>query len=153
MANPDFSPLNLSPPPTSHTPITHPTLGPLTGTLRSPSVVQFRSIPYARIPARFRQSVPISTLEPEERDCTEYGPACPQNLQSMDALGGMLEGEKAVWFDEGRCLGLTVTGPGAGLEGRGPGRGAPGVPVMVHVHGGAFVEGSHTLGVRGMFIF
>jgi carboxylesterase type B len=68
-------------------------------------------------------------------------------LQSGDALGGKLEGEKMVWFDEEKCLNVTVSVPKELLE-RKDGKG---LPVLVHVHGGGFVEGSHTQGVRGMF--
>ncbi|KAE9367251.1 alpha/beta-hydrolase [Stipitochalara longipes BDJ] len=122
---------------------THPTLGHLEGVHRSETVVQFRTIPYAHIPARFKQAVPITSLSPEERDCTEYGPACPQVPQNSAALGGPLPGEVPVWYDEEKCLNLTVSVPREVLEGK---RGR--VPVMVHVHGGGFVEGSHTQGAR-----
>jgi carboxylesterase type B len=55
-----------------------------------------------------------------------------------------LPGEVPVWYDEEKCLNLTVSVPNDVLEGK---KGK--VPVLVHVHGGGFVEGSHTQGVRG----
>ncbi len=42
----------------------HPKLGLVTGAIRTPSVIQFRNVPYARIPARFRQSEVVDTLFP-----------------------------------------------------------------------------------------
>jgi carboxylesterase type B len=123
----------------------HPLLGDLTGVERSPDVVQFRTIPYARIPGRFRQSTLIKSLEEAERDCTEYGPACPQVEQDAGAFGGLLPGERLVHYDEFACLNLTVTVPKWILGQR------ERVPVLVHVHGGGFNQGSHTNGVRGTF--
>lgn len=127
----------------------HATLGPVVGITRTPSVVQFRSIAYARIPMRFRQSIAVDVLESHERDCTEFGPSCPQIPQPTDAVGGPLADENNVFYDEQRCLNLTVTAPLGVLDG------APdkaGLPVMVHVHGGAFKEGSYMSSVRGTLI-
>jgi carboxylesterase type B len=127
----------------------HATLGPLVGITRTPSVVQFRSIAYARIPMRFRQSVAVDVLESHERDCTEFGPSCPQIRQPTDAVGGPLPDENNVFYDEQRCLNLTVTAPRVVLEGT---IDKAGLPVMVHVHGGALKEGSHIPSVRGRLI-
>ena len=124
----------------------HATLGSVTGITRTSSVVQFRSIPYGRVPARFRQSVAVDMLQSHERDCTEYGPSCPQIRQPTDAVGGPLLGENPIFYDEQRCLNLTVTAPREVLQ-RTPGQAI--LPVMVHIHGGAFKEGSYITSVRG----
>lgn len=50
----------------------HADLGPMTGIVTSDHVVQFRAVPYATIPARFKQSVPLDTLA-GKRDFTEHG--------------------------------------------------------------------------------
>jgi carboxylesterase type B len=116
----------------------HVTLGPLIGVGRTPTVVQFRSIPYAHAPVRFRQSIAIDILQSHERDCTTFGPSCPQIRQTTEPFGGPLSDENDISFDEQRCLNLTVTAPRGILEGA---QGQATLPVMVHVHGGAFKEG------------
>jgi carboxylesterase type B len=125
----------------------HPTLGSLIGIARTPSVVQFRSIPYARLPVRFRQSVAIDELQSHERDCTKFGPSCPQIREGTEPFGGPLPLENEIFFEEERCLNLTVT---ALREVLGSGQGMAGLPVMVNVHGGGFKVGSHISTVRGM---
>ncbi|PVH68239.1 alpha/beta-hydrolase [Cadophora sp. DSE1049] len=126
----------------------HATLGPLVGITRTPSVVQFRSIPYARLPMRFRQSVPVDTLQSHERDCMAFGPSCPQIRQRFEPFGGPLPDENEIFFDEEQCLNLTITAPRELLEDV---QGRKSVPVMVHVHGGAFKEGSHISSVRDTY--
>lgn len=126
---------------------THPGLGSLTGVTRSASVIQFRSIPYARIPTRFRQSVAIDVLQNHERKCIAFGASCPQVPQTLEPFGGPLPTECDMIFDEQECLNLTVTAPRETLEAA---QGASSLPVMVHVHGGGFSVGSHISSVRGM---
>lgn len=48
-------------------------LGELTGILRAPDVVQFRGIPYARIPSRFRQSIIADSFGAVKYDATKLG--------------------------------------------------------------------------------
>ncbi|KAH9224255.1 Alpha/Beta hydrolase protein [Leptodontidium sp. 2 PMI_412] len=124
---------------------THPGLGSLTGVTRSASVIQFRSIPYARIPTRFRQSVAIDVLQNHERKCIAFGASCPQVPQTLEPFGGPLPTECDMIFDEQECLNLTVTAPREALEAA---QGASSLPVMVHVHGGGFSVGSHISSVR-----
>ena len=123
----------------------HPLLGRLTGLRRNKNVVQFRGIPYGRIPMRFRQAIPVEKLLPEELDCTKYGFACPQIEQGKDAFGGSIPGESERRYDEFSCLNLTVAAPfsSGGLE-------YSNLPVMVYVHGGGFAEGAHYGMVHGM---
>ncbi|KAG4428509.1 hypothetical protein IFR05_016006 [Cadophora sp. M221] len=125
---------------------THVGLGSLTGITRSASVIQFRSIPYARIPMRFRQSVAIDVLESHERKCTAFGASCPQVPQTSEPFGGPLPAECEMVYDEQGCLNLTVTAPREALE-----AGMSNLPVMVHVHGGGFSVGSHINSVRDTY--
>jgi len=50
----------------------HADLGPMTGIVTPDNVVQFRAVPYATIPARFKQSVLSETLA-GKKDFTEHG--------------------------------------------------------------------------------
>lgn len=51
----------------------HVKLGPLTGVVVPKNVVQFRAIPYATVPARFKQSILNSKFPETDGDYTEYG--------------------------------------------------------------------------------
>src|ERR1051326_4044060 len=88
--------------------INHPSLGDITGRLVDKEhfdgtkvaepVAHFRSIPYATIPERFRQSVLLSSIPGifdgrPKGDFTQYGNACPQVPQSNLACGGPIPGE------------------------------------------------------------
>jgi len=137
---------------------THKALGLITGRLFdslhtdgqkvTAPIAHFRSIPYATIPARFRQSVRLRRL-PDDFDgrpkgvFTEYGAACPQIPQPTgkgSPAGGCAPGEGPTTYDEFSCLNLTISAPvsalapdGAELKGL--------LPVMVYVHGGGLAEG------------
>ena len=127
----------------------HPQLGELKGRVSSdtPDVVQFRSLPYATVPARFKPSILLGRIPPHfdsrpHRDFTNYGAACPQIGASKDSwfhsYGGPLEGELSIHFDDLTCLNLSISVPRAALSGP---TGLYGLPVMVYVHGGGFQEG------------
>jgi carboxylesterase type B len=132
----------------------HSQLGSLTGRLIDTKhfdgtkvkhpVVHFRSIPYATIPARFKQSVLLEHIAENfdsrpARDFTEYGYACPQIPQSRDAIGGILPGERDRQYDEFACLNLTISAPVSHLQ---PDLSNKLLPVMVYIHGGGFMEGA-----------
>ncbi|MCJ1398584.1 hypothetical protein MMC11_001784 [Xylographa trunciseda] len=140
----------------------HPALGEITGRVTkkveedrpdASAVAHFRSIPYASIPGRFKQSILLSDGLPDyydERakgDFREYGYACPQIPQPYDAVGGKLPGEEDRKYDEFKCLNLTVSAPYPSLN-KAPASGRETsaekklLPVMVYVHGGAFSEGA-----------
>ncbi len=102
---------------------THPGLGPLTGIVRSPSAPsppppQFRNLPYARIPARFRQSVLVETLRSDQRDCTVEGFLSPQVPQASTAFGGPLPADNVRQYSELDCLSLIVSAPKPGVTER-----------------------------------
>jgi para-nitrobenzyl esterase len=94
--------------------------------LEKDGVLQFRGIPYARA-ERFRPAQPV---EPWTgiRDATAFGPIAPQNPSPLEA---MLGAQARAGQED--CLVLNVYTPGADDAGR---------PVMVWIHGGAFVAGS-----------
>jgi carboxylesterase type B len=121
---------------------THPVLGPLTGLTNpsTPHTTHFRSIPFALIPARFRQSTLLTYIpSSHRRDFTKYGAACPSPPQTdqIEASGGLLPGEEEKKFDEAMCLNLTIGTPRNALSDVGRK-----LPVMVYVHGGGFAVGS-----------
>lgn len=88
-------------------------------------VVQFRGIPYATT-ERFRPATPVEPWG-GVRDATEYGPMAPQNPSPLESMLGAQN-------EAGRedCLVLNVFTPGVDAA----------RPVMVWIHGGAFVAGS-----------
>lgn len=117
------------------------------GTKVEKPVVHFRSIPYATIPARFKQSVLLSTIPDAydgrpKGDFTQYGHACPQVPQPYDTVSGKLPGEEDRNYDEFTCLNLTISAPLSQVQKRSEDRTEKGLPVMVYVHGGALEEGA-----------
>ena len=101
------------------------------------SVRRFLGIPFAKPPVgelRFRPPEPPKSWKPDTRDAQKWGNVCIQleNKKIMDAI-------KAVWanFSEEYlsedCLYLNVFSPdtNSGL-----------LPVMVYIHGGAYLFGS-----------
>ncbi|MCJ1386196.1 hypothetical protein MMC17_009322 [Xylographa soralifera] len=140
----------------------HPVLGEITGRVNkkveedtpdAPAIAHFRSIPYAAVPGRFKQSIlfgdglPDHYDERPKGDFREYGYACPQIPQPYDAVGGKLPGEGDRMYDEFKCLNLTVSAPYSSLRkvpttGHGTSSEKKLLPVMVYVHGGAFSEGA-----------
>ncbi|KAF9226361.1 alpha/beta-hydrolase [Gyrodon lividus] len=123
----------------SHVILHHPTLGTtfkgIEHAISTPQlpVHQFRGIKYAKIPARFRQSL-LCTSYPPVLDTAKFGPICPQpNQKSLEEeLIGLsdIDLPRQVFIqDEFECLNLNITCPaGQNSESR--------LPVMVWVHGG-----------------
>lgn len=131
----------------------HPTLGELHGIRRSDSVVQFRGIPFADIPGRFRQSTLKTKLPKLPWDATQPGPVCPQAsiLPYPPLWSGPLAADgiriNAPEEDELNCLNLNISSPLIALGN------AELVPVLVFIHGGAFVSGSSSIQVAGREIY
>ena len=127
--------------------VTHDTLGSLTGRHVRSNVVQFRSIPFATFPGRFRQSVLRTELD-DERDFTEFGYACPARHQTADYNGGPLPDEQPRKYDEFKCLNLSVSTPLAAIGAGGDVKIDKKLPVLVYCHGGGFVEGAGSVSYR-----
>ncbi|KAJ6469493.1 Alpha/Beta hydrolase protein [Mycena sanguinolenta] len=94
---------------------------------------QYRGIKYASIPARFRQSVLLTTLPPKT-DATRYGPTCPQLHkkcfeEELFGLGHADAPQQILEQNEFECLNLNITCP-AGLTPQSR------LPVMLWIHGG-----------------
>lgn len=101
--------------------------GKLRGIVKD-GVRMWRGIPYARVPGRFRAPVSAESWS-GEREATQWGPVA---IQSRDPRVAMMSGvgEKMAMAED--CLTANVFSP----------EGAEKAPVLVWIHGGAFVMGS-----------
>jgi len=114
------------PVPPGRTPVISTPQGPLRGVVRN-GVIEVRGIPYARKPERWSPPQPAGNWK-EFRDAGSFGPACPQL-----ARFGLTEAS-----DAEDCLSLNVSRPRSIPAGRR-------LPVLVWIHGGAFVGGASNL--------
>ncbi|KAF2491391.1 lipase 1 precursor [Lophium mytilinum] len=120
--------------------LTHSELGRLDGLRFLPTVAQFRAIPFATVPGRFRQSVLLTDLSATDRNFTQTGYACPQQDESDAPGGGPLPGDiRPILMDEYKCLIVQVSAPLEALSNTAPG--APKLPVLVYIHGGGMHSG------------
>ncbi|RPA84810.1 alpha/beta-hydrolase [Ascobolus immersus RN42] len=126
----------------------HPELGELQGLVDNDGIVQLRGIPFARIPARFKHSELLTTLDGYCRDFRSWGTACPQAPGGPDSYGGYLPGEEEnpVRYDEMSCLNLSITLPSLAISKTSTER----LPVLVYIHGGAFCTGDAVSPVHDM---
>ncbi|HEY5047105.1 MAG TPA: carboxylesterase/lipase family protein [Rhizomicrobium sp.] len=103
--------------------------GKLAGSRRG-GIFSFKGVAFAKPPvgiSRWRMaepSLPWSGI----RDATRYGPVCPQAATRIEALTGGVMGPQSE-----DCLHLNIWTPGCDAAKR---------PVMVWIHGGAFVLGA-----------
>ncbi|UKA71607.1 carboxylesterase/lipase family protein [Arthrobacter sp. FW306-06-A] len=96
------------------------------------TIQRFLGMPYAEPPSganRFRPPVPLVGWQ-GVRDCTAPGPAAPQNPESPAPPGT----KPRSWSEDG-CLNLNIWTRGTD----GPAR-----PVMVWIHGGAYLFGANS---------
>lgn len=96
------------------------------------TVHRFLGIPYAGPPSgvnRFRPPVPLESWD-GVLDCTAAGPAAPQNPESPAPPGAV----PRRWSEDG-CLNLNVWVPETGGQAQ---------PVMVWIHGGAYLLGANS---------
>jgi para-nitrobenzyl esterase len=94
--------------------------------------LQFRGIPFAAPPVgelRWKSPQPHPAWD-GTRSAAEFGPMCPQNLGTMEQLGGARRPVNPMSED---CLTLNVFTPACDDAKR---------PVMLWIHGGAFSTGS-----------
>jgi para-nitrobenzyl esterase len=106
------------------------TLGAVAGS-QNDGILAFKGIPFAAPPVganRFRPPQPAMPWT-GTRDATRYGPIAPQTPSPLESLFGGPQPEQS----EADCLTLNIFTPGADGARR---------PVMVWIHGGAFVTGS-----------
>ncbi len=96
-------------------------------------VLRYNGIPYAKPPVGRQRWRPAEAAEPWSgvRDAARFGNIAPQVQSAAEALIGGTPGEQSE-----DCLYLNVTTPS--LDGK--------RPVMVWIHGGAFVTGAGSLG-------
>ncbi|KAF3407333.1 Lipase 1 [Talaromyces pinophilus] len=132
---------------------THGALGDIKGRQRHGDIVQFRGLPFASIPARFRQSVLKEHLPNQPFDATNPGTVCPTPpLEHIRWWDGPLPDDYPVFdepvADELHCLNLNLTIPRFALE-----KTKESLPVFVFIHGGAFVGGSQALQCNGREMF
>ncbi len=102
---------------------------------RAGNIFVFKGIPYGKPPAGpLRWRMPEAAAPwPGTRDATQFGPICPQATTQIEALLGGTLGEQSE-----DCLYLNVWTPGCdGLK----------RPVVVWIHGGAFVIGAGSQGI------
>uniref|UniRef100_A0A1I7TFI3 Carboxylic ester hydrolase n=1 Tax=Caenorhabditis tropicalis TaxID=1561998 RepID=A0A1I7TFI3_9PELO len=110
------------------------TFGPIRGNVyrHGDKIVDgYLGIPFAKPPVnelRFKKPEPMEVWK-ETRDCTEYGPRCPQSGPFAEAI----RFQKDDIPDESNCLTLNVFAPRWDSEEFKNER-----PVMVYVHGGGF---------------
>ncbi|KAK7181170.1 para-nitrobenzyl esterase [Paraphaeosphaeria sporulosa] len=132
----------------------HSKLGEIIGLARGSDVVQFRGIPFAEIPARFRQSRLLESLPRQPFDARKSGAYCPQPLLPFPPYW---EGDvpadcpklPAAPQDEFDCLNLNITVPRDALEHSPLER----LPVLFFIHGGAFIGGSQSIQLTGREIY
>ncbi|KAF5631098.1 triacylglycerol lipase V precursor [Fusarium tjaetaba] len=133
--------------------LNHPELGSIVGLARDDDVVQVRGIPFASVPGRFRQSIlRDGPLPSQPFNARQPGPECPQLVLPFPSYwtapppSGYPTLEKPI-HDEFNCLNLSITAPRKILES------GQNVPVLVFIHGGAFMGGSQSIQLSGREIY
>ncbi|XP_045149844.1 carboxylesterase 3 [Echinops telfairi] len=99
----------------------------------------FLGIPYAQAPVgpgRFSAPRPVQPWE-GVRDVSREPPMCLQDVEKMNNSRFLLNGKHRVFSISEDCLLLNIYRPAGAAAG-------PGRPVMVWVHGGAFMTGAAT---------
>ena len=93
-------------------------------------VVQFRGVPFATIERRF-QTAKVVTPWAGVLDATKHGPIASQAGQRLERVMGPFSGAQGE-----DCLSLTISTPGTEAAMR---------PVVVFLHGGAYLSGAGSL--------
>ena len=114
-------------------PVAHTSLGDLRGVFRD-GIAAFHGVPYAEPPIgelRFAPAAPVLAWS-GLRDATRHGPIAPQPPPRLSAAGW---GGSTRPQDED-CLTLTICTPAPDAKAR---------PVVVWLHGGAWISGAGSL--------
>ncbi|KAL6703957.1 hypothetical protein ACN47E_008895 [Coniothyrium glycines] len=120
----------------------HAELGSMTGLLLPDNVVQFRGVPFAHVPGRFKQSILLDALPHSNRDFTRLSYAAPQTFPDDAAGGGFFPGvTHPPPSHESACLNLQLNVPLACLQPPPQHRQLANLPLLVYIHGGGFVLG------------
>ncbi|GAB7326355.1 hypothetical protein MBLNU13_g10391t1 [Cladosporium sp. NU13] len=126
----------------------HPTLGRLFGLTRRPNqnLIYFHNIPYGEIPQHFARATLIQdlpqTFNEVAHDGTDVPPASiqPHDSGKTDCKGNQFPEDLMNDYKEqqsGDCLRLNIIKPESATP-------TSRLPVLVHIHGGAFFIGSST---------
>lgn len=105
-------------------------VGPIKANIVDDSLVHARGIPYAKA-QRFETPQPTE-IWIETLDCTERAPICPQLPSRLESVMGPLTKGHSLSED---CLRVSIVGP----------RDVTNAPVMVWLHGGAYISGGGDL--------
>ncbi len=110
----------------------------INGFVSKSRIANFLNIPYARIPARFRQATLINPRKEKGTiEATKFGPCCPQPVDQIHFTTShlypkMIDVQHASEFS---CLSLNIYAPPEVLF-----SGAK-LPVIAWIHGGGFTYG------------
>ena len=123
----------------------HPLLGKIQGYQATCDLIQFRGLPYARIPRRFARSIPLDYLPSGESlgqpyDATEYGSCSIQPLDSVETdvrWNQFPEHPRREQSQSEDCLRITLTCPASATASA-----VAHLPVIAFIHGGALAIGS-----------
>jgi carboxylesterase type B len=101
------------------------------------SVLEFRGVPYGKIPGRFQRPHLVGKLS-SPHDGSKYGPMCPSvRIETIlgDTILDLIGPAPNQPQDEFECLNLNIAVPKK-VVGK--------IPVLIWIHGGAFVLGANT---------
>jgi acetyl esterase/lipase len=119
-------------------------------------ILKCLGIPYAKVP--YRWAAPRREASPwqEVKDCTKFGPQCPQandvlfNIDGLPVFGSNGKGSvpvQSVLEDEFHCLNLNIFAPMDIVRGRDVS--ISNLPVLLWIHGGAYWTGTAGVDLYG----
>lgn len=106
--------------------------------IRDGSVIEFRGVPYGTIPGRWQRPALLEKLD-HPHDGSKYGPMCPSiRIETLlgDTILDLVGPTPNQRMHEFQCLNLNIATPKGVLDRK--------LPVLVWIHGGAFVLGTNT---------